>query len=140
LIERIEAAILAENKEPEPAPVVPEVVQPTAEPQEPEDDAEEIPPATTKALVELDKWRDKSEKAGKLVTWHAVHLPTAITENIKSGDMSWVDARESLLPGCGAIPDIEEHKAAPAEIMALAAALNRIADGQAQNVQTSATN
>ena len=94
---RIEQAIRDENKpveiQPPAAPIAP------AEPEQPEPaqepPADEIPPAMRKALVELDKWKLKSEKAGKLVTWHAVDLPVSVMDAVKSG-MSWDDAREAV--------------------------------------------
>jgi len=125
LIECIEKAIEEENK-PKPEPVAPVVIDATAQPaieQQPPAQPEPTP-AQKKALVELDKWRDKSAKAGKLVTWHAVYLPAEIVTAVKGG-MEWEDARAMLT-------DVPEYKAAtisePSEILTLASAINRAAD------------
>ena len=99
--------------------------QPPA-PIEPDEEPEEMEvEVNTKALVELDKWRKKSEKAGKLVTWHAVDLPTAIVQAVKAG-VSWDDAREMVLQ-----PEPTES-----DIIALARAIERAADVEAQKAVT----
>jgi phage portal protein BeeE len=105
IIAMIEKAALEATRTPEPAPVqvVPEQTQ-TQEPPMPEQ--ERTPGGQSgqpravpqKAIVELDRWELKSEKAGKLVTWHAVDLPAEIVEGIKGG-MSWQAARAALLLG-----------------------------------------
>ena len=121
LIGKIDAAILEANTKPEPPapPVVPAMPAPEPEP-------EPVEVAPTKALVELDKWQAKSEKAGKLVTWHAVDLPYHIAEAVKAG-MSWDEARERLRNGD--FTDDQAKSIAPAaEILALAEAINRAAD------------
>ncbi len=123
--ELIMAAIAEEAKKPEPPPTPPaapipaapvevETIDPEAE--EP-DDEEEMP---TKALVELDKWQLKSEKAGKLVTWHPVDLPVGIVNSIKGG-MPWEAAREMLKPK-------HEAEQPGADILALAHAIDRATD------------
>lgn len=92
LIQRIELSIAQEKApKPEPAPIQP---QPEAQPQ-PQPQPE---PINTKALVELDRWRAKSEKAGKTVTWHNIDLPDWAMDAIKSGE-SWQDVRDTLKAG-----------------------------------------
>lgn len=53
-------------------------------------------PQMVKAIVELDRWRVKSEKAGKLTVWHPVDLPAAAYEAIKAGE-SFADVRARLV-------------------------------------------
>jgi len=130
LIERIKKAIIKENTKPEPPPVVAPIPPTQEQPQQEAPQAPQTPvtetPAPTKAIVELDKWRLKSEKAGKLVTWHAVHLSPAVVASVKGG-MDWDDARAMLT-------DAPEYEPATTtgEIKALADAINRAADMNAQ--------
>lgn len=56
----------------------------------------QLRPETVRALVELDKWQNKCEKAGKLVTWHAVDLPAEIVRQVKAGELTWDAAREQI--------------------------------------------
>lgn len=56
-----------------------------------------VPPETVRALVELDKWQAKCERAGKVVTWHAVDLSPELVSAIKAGVMTWQQARDELL-------------------------------------------
>ena len=53
------------------------------------------PEVDIKALVELDRWQEKSEKAGKIVKWHCVDLPLDVHKSVTEG-MSWEDAREAV--------------------------------------------
>lgn len=125
LIDRIDLSIIEANKKPEP-PTAPPVqpVEPVIQPVEQapkEIDAQAIAPVT-KALVELDKWRAKSEKAGKTVTWHAIDLDNRIAEAVKNG-MSWEDAREAVKSDGSVQVSLPDPN-----ILALAEAINRAAD------------
>lgn len=75
------------EKKAEPKPVE---VQPPA--------AEQVPPEVVKSLVELDKWEKKVQKAGKMVTWHAVDLQPDMVKAIFDGELSFELAREQLKP------------------------------------------
>jgi hypothetical protein len=117
------AAIEEESKQPEPpvvevAPAAPVAPIVPVEPEEIEPDEDDIEgDAPMKSLVELDKWQEKSEKAGKLVTWHPVDLPMSIVNSVKGG-LPWADARAML-------------KAQPqprSDILALAEAINKLAE------------
>ena len=55
-----------------------------------------VPPEVVKALIELDKWEDKVQKAGKMVTWHSVNLEASIAKSIKEGKVSFDEAREMV--------------------------------------------
>jgi hypothetical protein len=55
------------------------------------------PPAPpNKSLIELDRWEKKVEKAGKMVTWHAVDLPVDMVKAITDGTLSFADARNRI--------------------------------------------
>jgi hypothetical protein len=54
-----------------------------------------VQPEIVKALVELDKWQDKVAKAGKMVTWHAVHLSPDVVTAVKNG-ATWDEARAMI--------------------------------------------
>lgn len=69
------------EKKPEPAPALQDTP---------------IPPEVVKALVELDKWEAKVAAAGKMVTWHAVNLPADLVAEIKSGELTFEQAREMI--------------------------------------------
>jgi len=56
---------------------------------------EPVPDKTVKALVELDKWEKKVKAAGKMVTWHAVHLTPEIVSAVKAGS-TFDEARAML--------------------------------------------
>jgi len=56
---------------------------------------EPVPDKTVKALVELDKWEKKVKAAGKMVTWHAVHLTHEIVNAVKAGS-TFDEARAML--------------------------------------------
>lgn len=49
-----------------------------------------------KALIELDKWEKKVLKAGKMVTWHAVHIADDIVKAVSQNEMTFAQAREQL--------------------------------------------
>lgn len=53
---------------------------------------------TTKAIIELDKWEKKSQKAGKIVTWHTVELSTEMVKAITDGKMTFEEARKQIKP------------------------------------------
>lgn len=72
--------------------------------------------ASVRALVELDRWKAKSDRAGKLVTWHAIDLPAEVVEAVKSG-APWDKARAMLAP--------------KSDALTLAESLNRLADAMA---------
>jgi len=55
-----------------------------------------LPPDVVKVLVELDTWQNKVEKAGKMVTWHAVNLSPELYKSIKAGEMTFEQARELI--------------------------------------------
>jgi len=51
----------------------------------PEDEeTDEMTPEQIKALVELDRWQAKSDKAGKLVTWHNHDIPEDVYKAVKA--------------------------------------------------------
>jgi len=50
----------------------------------------------TRALVELDKWKAKSDKAGKITAWHAKELSPDMVKAITEGAMTWEQARLQL--------------------------------------------
>ena len=77
----------------------------------------------TKALVELDKWQLKSEKAGKLVAWHAVSLGRDVAKAVQDG-MTWDDAREMLTGAHDKPVEVIERP----DIKSLADAINRATD------------
>jgi hypothetical protein len=71
--------------------------------QQPQNDKQPFPPKQPKppipkALIELDKWEDKVTKAGKMVVWHNVDITTEMMKAIKSGTLSFAQAREQLNP------------------------------------------
>lgn len=82
----IDAGLAEKQEARESAPPAPVQEQPQAEELEP----------PNKAIVELDKWRAKSEKAGKIVTWHAVDLPDEIVKAITAETTTWEMARAEL--------------------------------------------
>ncbi len=49
-----------------------------------------------KALEELGRWEARSRKKGSLSTWHAIDLPDEIYKAVKSGEMSFDEARAQL--------------------------------------------
>lgn len=55
-----------------------------------------VPPPPNKALVELNRWEAKVEKAGKMVTWHPVDISRDVAKSISDGSLSFADAREKL--------------------------------------------
>lgn len=81
---------------------------------------EPTPPEVVKALVELDKWEAKVKLAGKMVTWHAVNIPAPIHADIKSGKVTFEQARVLVNPVT--LTDKPEYKS---EILMLAEAINR---------------
>lgn len=119
LTDRIQLSIDDANKKPEPPVIEPAALPAPVEVSQPE---VALPPAQVKALVELDKWRAKSEKAGKTVTWHAIDLDNRIVEAIKNG-MSWEDARDAVKADETALISVPDPN-----ILALAEAINRAAD------------
>ncbi len=66
----------------------------------PEPDADEVipqkPAPMPKALIELDKWEKKVLKAGKMVTWHAVHIADDIVKAVSQNEMTFAQAREQM--------------------------------------------
>lgn len=75
----IQKGISEKNKQVEPAPPI-----------------TPVPPEVVKQLVELDKWEKKVNMAGKMVTWHAVDLDAEIVKDIKSGAITFEQAREKI--------------------------------------------
>jgi hypothetical protein len=65
------------------------------------------PPAPpNKAIIELDRWEKKVEKAGKMVTWHAVDLPVDTVKAITDGTLSFAEARNRIVPtSAGVVTD-----------------------------------
>jgi HK97 family phage portal protein len=98
--------------EPPPQPIPPQLVagQQTTTPPAPE-----ITPQQVKAIVELDRWEEKSNKAGKLVTFHPVDMPTDIHAAIKAERMTFAQARERV-KGTHTTP-APEHKTDAAIIL-----------------------
>jgi hypothetical protein len=46
--------------------------------------------------VELDKWQDKVNKAGKMVTWHAVDLSADMVKSIMERALTFEQARAAI--------------------------------------------
>jgi len=63
-----------------------------------------LKPDEIKALVEIDKWSAKSEKAGKLTVWHNVSIPDRLYNAIKSGEMAFDEARGRIRSVAAEIP------------------------------------
>jgi hypothetical protein len=78
---------------------------------------ETIPPEVVKSLVELDKWQDKVNKAGKMVTWHAVDLSPDMVKSIREGTLTFEQARAA----------ITKPKQDDTELKVLADAINKAA-------------
>lgn len=55
-----------------------------------------VDPKVKRLLVELDRWEAKSTKAGKIVTWHAIDLSVDMVKAIKSGELTFTQAREQI--------------------------------------------
>ena len=95
----------------------------------PEDseDKSEISPESIKALVEMDKWEAKCNRAGKMVTWHNVNIPEDVFGTVKAMD-DFAGAREAI-KGKG-VPELVQQELVqqpdPA-MMALAEALREAA-------------
>lgn len=67
---------------------------------------EQQPP--NKSLVELERWQQKVDKAGKMITWHPVDIPADMAKDITSGALSFGDARLQLVgPQKGAAEILE---------------------------------
>ena len=49
-----------------------------------------------KALVEIDRWELKVCIIGKMCAWKEVHIPKDIADKIKSGDITFNQARDML--------------------------------------------
>jgi hypothetical protein len=47
----------------------------------------------------LDRWQARTEKAGKLVTWHPVDLPVQIHKQIAAKAIDFAQARRLLAGG-----------------------------------------
>lgn len=62
----------------------------------PEQGTPPVPATPNKALIELDRWEDKCTKAKKIVTWHAVDLPSEIVKSVKDGKLTFEQARAEL--------------------------------------------
>jgi hypothetical protein len=56
----------------------------------------ELSPDQIASLVELDRWDEKSAKAGKLTRWHPVALDMGIYEAVKGGAMTFQEARDKV--------------------------------------------
>ncbi len=85
--------------EPEkPEPVPPQFQSPVNEiaPKEIPAQGTELSPEQVGAMVELDRWEEKSTKAGKLTRWHPVALDTELYTAIKAGEMTFGQAREQI--------------------------------------------
>lgn len=54
-------------------------------------------PPPNKAVIELDRWQAKVEKAGKMVLWHVVDIPKDIAKSVKDGNIGFDTAREMLM-------------------------------------------
>jgi hypothetical protein len=54
-----------------------------------------IPPS--KALIELDRWEQKVNKAGKMMLWHAVELAPELVKAISQGEMTFQQARAGMV-------------------------------------------
>jgi phage portal protein BeeE len=72
-------------------PEIVEVVETT-----PPVEQDSMTPEEIKALVEIDKWDAKSVKAGKLTVWHNVNIPTMLYNALKSGEITFEQAREQV--------------------------------------------
>ena len=53
-------------------------------------------PVVPKALIELDRWEDKVNKAGKMVMWHPKDLDPDMVKAVKAGEITFTQAREQL--------------------------------------------
>lgn len=86
--------------------------------------AKPAPPPPNKAIVELDRWERKVDKAGKMVTWHAVDIPGDIAKAISDGALSFDAARERL-------QGMDEDEK-PSDVKYLADVLNRMFEEEAK--------
>lgn len=83
--------------EPEETPVEQTVIgEPEEEVEEAETGNTELSPEQVASLVELDRWDEKSKKAGKLTRWHPVALNVDIYEAVKGGAMTFQEARNKV--------------------------------------------
>jgi len=57
---------------------------------------ETTPPEIVKALVELDKWEAKTTAAKKMVAWHPVNISVEMVKAIKTGAMTFEQARAEI--------------------------------------------
>lgn len=87
-------------------------------------------PPMNKALVELDRWQRKVEKAGKMVTWHAVDIPADLAKAITEG-LSFDEARARLQDST---PDERQT-----EIKRLADQLNKLVEMSLMPVKETVT-
>jgi HK97 family phage portal protein len=55
-----------------------------------------LSPDDIKAIVELDKWDAKSNKAGKLTVWHNIAIPCDIYKAVKDKTMTFDEARGAI--------------------------------------------
>ena len=81
---------------------------------------EPTPPEVVKAIVELDRWEAKVKAAGKMVTWHAVNISPELVKEIKSGSVTFEQARVMINPVT--ITPVMEYKS---DILTLAEAINK---------------
>ncbi len=103
-----------------------EAAKPVEPPKEPP-----MKPETVRALVELDKWQAKVEKAGKMVTWHAIDLSPEMVKAIKDEELSFADARAQINPTQMLFaPAVREQERK--DIKLLADAMNKMADAMAK--------
>ena len=95
------AQVQPDDGRPEPEieePMVEPMVEnsPMVEEEEPEPMGTELSPDQVGALVELDRWEEKSLKAGKITRWHCVNLAKNVHDAISEGIMTWEQARETV--------------------------------------------
>lgn len=81
---------------------------------------EPTPPEVVKAIVELDRWEAKVKAAGKMVTWHAVNISPELVKEIKSGSVTFEQARAMINPVT--VTPAMEYKS---DILTLAEAINK---------------
>jgi len=86
----------------------------------PEQPQEPIPPAISKALVELNKWEDKVRKAGKMVTWYPAYIPAHVAKAVNDERMTFDEAHQAIVN-----PEAPKDNS---ELKALAEAINKAAE------------
>lgn len=58
------------------------------------------------AFAELERWKAKSDKAGKVSKWHTSTIPTEITDKIENGEITFDEAKTAMQAWNTGIPDI----------------------------------